>query len=138
MTTRQEAGGAASADGTLTAKRFIYKICSRVVWETAQQAGVFTGAGIDVADGYIHFSTAAQTSETARLHFHGQTGLVLLEVETAALGPALRYERSRDGVLFPHLYGALPASAVRQVWDLTVDATGAPLIPELSGDHGTD
>lgn len=119
-------------------QNLIYKICSREAWEAAQAAGEFTGAGIDVADGYIHFSTAAQTPETARLHFHGQAGLVLIEVETAALGAALRYEPSRGGILFPHLYGALPASAVRRVWDLAQDSTGAPCIPELSGDHGTD
>ncbi len=109
----------------------VYKICPRRDWEAAQAAGAFTGAGIDLADGYIHLSTAAQVRETARLHFRGQPNLALLEVETAALDADLRYEASRGGALFPHLYAPLPVAAVRRVWFLTLDAAGAPRIPEL-------
>ena len=109
----------------------VYKICPRDGWEAAQAAGVFAGAGIDLVDGYIHLSTAEQVRATARLHFHGQQNLALLEVETAALGANLRYEASRGGALFPHLYGPLPVVAVRRTWFLTNDAAGAPLIPEL-------
>lgn len=108
-----------------------YKICPRGDWEAAQAAGAFAGAGIDLADGYIHLSTAEQVGETARLYFHGQQNLALLEVETAALGADLRYEASRGGALFPHLYVPLPVAAVRRVWFLTLDAAGAPSIPEL-------
>lgn len=104
---------------------YVYKICPQSDWETALATGVFTGAGIDLADGYIHLSTMAQVQDTARLHFRGQTGLILLEIETAALGDALRYEASRNGALFPHLYGPLPVVAVRRTWVLTDDAAGA-------------
>lgn len=112
---------------------FVYKICTAAEWRQASGAGAFVGAAIDVRDGFIHLSTAAQVAETARLHFAGQADLMLLEVETAALGDALRYEASRGGALFPHLYGVLPVLAVRRTWMLVADATGAPLIPELSG-----
>lgn len=115
---------------------FVYKICSRAAWAAAQDAGVFTGAAIDLTDGYIHLSTAAQVAATAQLHFHGQSDLALLEVEAAALGAALRYEASRHGALFPHFYGALPVPAVRRVWILSNDEAGAPCIPELSRDDG--
>lgn len=107
----------------------IYKICPRALWETAREAGAFTGAGIDLADGYIHFSTAAQAGETARLHFRGQADLVLLTVETASLGDALKWEPSRGGDLFPHLYAPLPTSAITHVDDLPLDADGVPQMP---------
>ncbi len=82
------------------------------MWREAARDGVFRGAPIDLADGYIHFSTAAQVAETAARHFAGATDLVLVAVDAAALGDALRWEPSRGGALFPHLYGTLPLSAV--------------------------
>ncbi len=85
----------------------IFKILPRAEWETAVARGQFAGSGIDLADGYIHFSSAAQKDETLRLHFAGRTDLVLVAVEAEALGGALKWEASRGGVLFPHLYGPL-------------------------------
>ena len=88
----------------------IFKILPRSEWEAAEAAGRFEGSGIDLADGYIHFSSAEQWPETLRLHFAGRRGLVLVAVEAEALGAALKWETSRGGDLFPHLYGALPTS----------------------------
>ena len=90
----------------------IYKICSLALWEEAQAAGIFTGAPIDHADGYIHFSTAEQLAETAAKHFAGQQDLILLSVDETQLGKALKYEPSRGGALFPHLYGPLELAAI--------------------------
>ncbi|MEA2930368.1 MAG: hypothetical protein QOG38_2796 [Hyphomicrobiales bacterium] len=90
----------------------IYKICDAALWGAAERAGVFHGAPIDVADGYIHFSTAAQVAETAARHFAGVSSLVLIAVDADALGAALRFEPSRGGALFPHVHGPLPMAAV--------------------------
>ena len=89
----------------------IYKIVPRPLWEAARAEGVFRGAPVDLADGYIHFSTAEQVAETARRHFAEQADLLLLRVDTAQLGD-LRWEPSRGGDLFPHLYEPLPLAAV--------------------------
>ena len=109
----------------------IYKICDSALWRAAERARVFAGAPVDHADGYIHFSTADQVAETAARHFAGQTDLVLVAVDATALGPALRYEPSRGGQLFPHLYGSLPLSAVRWVKPLPLGADGRHVFPEL-------
>jgi len=109
----------------------IYKICDRILWRAAEQVGVFTGAAVDQAGGYIHFSTASQAAETAARHFAGQDDLLLIAVDAAALGSALRYEPSRGGQLFPHLYGTLPLSAVRWVKPLPLGADGKHVCPEL-------
>jgi len=85
----------------------IYKICDDSLWQAAVEAGAFEGAEIDLADGYIHFSTAPQMRETAAKHFAGRAGLILIAVEAEALGEALKWEPSRGGDLFPHLYRAL-------------------------------
>ncbi len=91
----------------------IYKILPERLWQDALDAGVFRGAAIDLADGYIHFSAAHQVQETARRHFHGSDGLVLAAFVEATLGPGLRWEPSRGGDLFPHLHGPLdPAAAL--------------------------
>lgn len=110
----------------------IYKICPRPLWDEAMAAAVFTGAPVDVRDGYIHFSTAAQAAETARRHFAGEGDLVLLAVEIADLGEPLRFEPSRGGELFPHLYGPLPLSAVRWVKPLPLGADGRHVFPDLA------
>lgn len=102
----------------------IYKICPRPLWREAEAAGRFTGAPIDHQDGFIHFSTAAQVAETAARHFAGQDDLLLVAVEADALGDGLRYEPSRGGDLFPHLYGPLPLSAVVAVDDMPLGADG--------------
>jgi uncharacterized protein (DUF952 family) len=109
----------------------VYKICPEDSWRAAERAGVFAGAPIDLRDGFIHLSDAAQVRETAAKHFAGQRDLLLIAVDTDALGPALRYERSRGGDLFPHLYGPLPASAVRWVEPLPLGADGRHVFPEL-------
>jgi len=92
----------------------IYKICPADEWREAAAAGVFHGSAVDRRDGYIHFSTAEQVAETARRHFSGQRDLVLVSVDAAALGDALKWEPSRGGALFPHLYGPLDLKAVRR------------------------
>ncbi len=107
----------------------IYKICPEALWREAEASGRFEGAPVDRADGYIHFSTAAQVRETAARHFSGQGGLVLVSVDAEALGGDLRYEPSRGGGLFPHLYAALPLSAVRRVEALPLGPDGAHRFP---------
>lgn len=100
----------------------IYKIVSRREWEIAVSRGVFDGAPVDLADGFIHFSTAAQVAETAARHFAGKSDLLLVAIETQALGDALKWEPSRGGDLFPHLYAPLPTR-------LAVQTTPLPLAP---------
>jgi uncharacterized protein (DUF952 family) len=107
----------------------IFKICPKSLWEEALAAGVFYGAPVDLADGYIHFSTAGQVAETARRHFAGQDDLVLVTVEATGLGPALRWEESRGGDLFPHLYGPLPINAVKRTDALPLGPDGAHVFP---------
>ncbi|GGC83363.1 DUF952 domain-containing protein [Chelatococcus reniformis] len=109
----------------------IYKICPAAAWREAERVRFFLGAPIDLADGFIHFSTAGQVQETAARHFHGQPDLVLVAVDARVLGDALRYEPSRGGALFPHLYGPLPAEAARWVRPLALGTDGVPVIPEL-------
>ena len=109
----------------------IYKILSAAEWRAAERTGAFSGSAIDQRDGYIHFSTAGQAVETARKHFSGQRGLVLLSVDVAALGDRLRWEPSRGGVLFPHLYGALELKVVLRVEPLPLDAQGRHVFPQL-------
>ena len=89
-----------------------FKILTAPQWAQFQAEGVFSGAPVDVADGYIHLSTADQCDETLAKHFAGQTGLVIVEVDLAALGDAIKWEASRGGALFPHIYGMLPMTAV--------------------------
>ncbi|MGG7517388.1 DUF952 domain-containing protein [Allorhizobium undicola] len=108
----------------------IYKILSEALWQASLKQGYFSGAPVDLADGYIHFSTIAQLRETARKHFHGQSGLMLAEIDADRLGDNLKYEPSRGGDLFPHLYGILPLDAVVWVKPLPVDADGAHQFPE--------
>ena len=108
----------------------IYKIVPRQMWNEAQAKGVFDGAPVDHADGFIHFSTKAQVRETAHKHFSGQHDLLLVTIDGQKLGPALIYEPSRGGDLFPHLYGPLPLSAVIAVDELPIDANGLHLFPE--------
>jgi len=109
----------------------IYKICLEPLWRQAEAAGRFDGAPGDLADGFIHFSTAGQAAETAAKHFAGQAGLLLVAVDAAALGPALKYEVSRGGALFPHLHAPLPLSAVRWVKPLPPGPDGRHIFPEL-------
>ena len=89
-----------------------YKILTADQWAQFKTDGVFTGAPVDVADGYIHMSTADQLDETLAKHFAGQSGLVIATIDLTQLGHALKWEVSRGGALFPHYYGALPIAAV--------------------------
>lgn len=110
----------------------IYKIVPEALWREAERTGHFAGAPVDLADGFIHFSTAEQVRETAAKHFAGQADLLLVAVESDRLGEALRYEPSRGGDLFPHLYGALPVASVRSVERLELGPDGRHLFPELA------
>ena len=93
----------------------IYKVVARDVWESARKTGVFKGVSIDLQDGYIHFSTRAQVRETVAKHFAGQTDLLIVAVEAESLGEQIKWEPSRGGDLFPHLYDYLHFSSV--VWE---------------------
>ncbi len=104
----------------------VYKILPRSEWIAAQDAGRFEGSAVDLGDGYIHLSTAEQVIETARLHFAGQNGLVLLQLRAEALGERLKWEPSRGGQLFPHLYGPLHTAEVVSARPLEVNAQGWP------------
>jgi uncharacterized protein (DUF952 family) len=117
----------------LIAKRVptIYKICPASAWREAERQGIYRGSADDARDGYIHFSTAAQVTETARKFFIGQTGLFLVEVDGDALGSALRWERSRNDELFPHLYGELDLGAVLRAMTMHTRSDGTHDIPEL-------
>ncbi|MCV9962629.1 DUF952 domain-containing protein [Pararhizobium sp. BT-229] len=109
----------------------IYKIVPATLWQDALNSGEFKGAAIDLTDGYIHFSTAAQAKETAARHFAGQEGLLLVAVDGEKLGDRLVYEPSRGGDLFPHLYGPLCLDAVLWEKPLPLDADGNHIFPEL-------
>lgn len=108
----------------------IYKIIDRDEWDTARACGRYTGSADDRRDGFIHFSTAAQMKVTAAKHFAGQQNLVLLALEAGRLGEALKWEPSRGGDLFPHLYGSMPASAVVKTWPLLLGEDGTHQFPE--------
>src|SRR5690348_8121024 len=108
----------------------IYKILSRAAWNAAKTRGRFEGSTIDARDGYIHFSTAAQAQETARKHFLGQSDLVVLEVDGDALD--LKWEPSRGGALFPHLYAPLDVKHVRAVHEAPLGADGVPVLGFLA------
>ena len=110
----------------------IYKICENALWREAERAGLFRGAPVDARDGFIHFSTAAQVRETAARHFAGAADLMLIAVEAAALGGALRWEVSRGGDLFPHLYGPLPLAAVLWAKPLPLGGGRRHVFPELA------
>ena len=109
----------------------IYKICSQSEWKTAQAAQAFTGSAVDIQDGFIHFSAKQQLNETVRRHFAGQTNLMLLVIDPSALGADLKWEPSRGGQLFPHLYAALPTSSVIHAEPLTYDKHGDVVIPQI-------
>lgn len=111
----------------------IYKISTKALWHEAENKSVFTGAPVDLADGFIHFSTADQVKETAARHFAGQADLLLVAIDDQKLGPALKYEPSRGGALFPHLYAPLDLSAVVGVKPLPLGADGVHEFPPLEG-----
>jgi uncharacterized protein (DUF952 family) len=108
----------------------VFHICDRSAWNLAKTSGCYEGSDLDRRDGFIHFSTREQAVETAALHLSGREGLVLLEVDADALGGALKWEESRNGALFPHLYGTLPTGTVRAAHDLPVGPDGRHIFPE--------
>jgi uncharacterized protein (DUF952 family) len=110
----------------------IYKICPASAWAEAAATGVYTGSADDIRDGYIHFSRAEQVEATLYRHFPGRADLVLLAVPVAALAGDLKYEPSRGGALFPHLYGVLSAAAVLWQAPLPLNAEGLHSVPDLT------
>jgi uncharacterized protein (DUF952 family) len=110
----------------------LYKICRATEWDAARAAGKYEGSEVDRRDGYIHLSTAAQVAETARRHFAGQDGLVLVALEEAGLGPNLRYEPARGGDLFPHVYGSIDPGWVRWVKPLRLGPDGMLILPAIA------
>lgn len=110
----------------------IYKILPRAEWTRAAAEGRFEGSAVDLADGFIHFSTGAQAAETARRHFAGQGDLIVLAIEADDLGEALVWEPSRGGDLFPHLYGALAADKVLALTEAPLDEDGVPQLGDLA------
>jgi uncharacterized protein (DUF952 family) len=110
----------------------VYKICPENLWRNAEKTGFFEGAPIDVLDGYLHFSTGKQVYETAAKHFAGQDDLLLIAIDADALGAALRYEPSRGGDLFPHLYAPLPLTAVLWVKPLPLGRDDQHVFPDLA------
>jgi uncharacterized protein (DUF952 family) len=111
--------------------KIIYKICPEPLWREAEKAGIFTGAAIDIIDGYLHFSTGQQVRETAARHFADQDDLLLIAIDGDRLGTELRYEPSRGGDLFPHLYAPLSMSAVLWVKPLPLGDDGRHVFPDL-------
>lgn len=108
----------------------IYKLEDKNVWDRALADGMYQGAPIDLADGFIHFSTADQVRETAAKHFPRRENLMLVAVDTATLGLALKWEPSRGGALFPHLYAALDPRTATEVIALPLDAHGRHIFPK--------
>ena len=111
----------------------IYKVCGKDAWEQAARAGIYRGSPDDLRDGYIHFSSAAQVRDTAARHFAGVAGLLLVAVNAQAVASALRWEPSRGGDLFPHLYQDLPMSAVQWAVPLPVGMDGCHAFPAMLG-----
>ena len=110
--------------------RYVYKVATQNAWDAACRIGAFAGSGDDVRDGFIHLSEPRQLAGTLAKHFRGQSDLVLITLEADALGDGLKWEPSRDGDLFPHLYAALPVAAAREVRALKLDDGGVPIVPE--------
>jgi len=117
----------------------IYKLVPASAWQVAEAAGSFTGSPVDLADGYIHLSTASQVAETAAKHFAGVADLLVVAVSTAAVAANLRWEPSRGGALFPHIYGVLPLDAVLSVTPVPLGVDGQRAWPDhlaLAGHSG--
>ena len=109
----------------------VYKILPAALWHEAKRQGVFRGSPVDIQDGFIHFSSAEQAPETAAKHFAGERDLVLLRVDAGRLGGRLKWEPSRGGALFPHLYGDLELAAVIHIEPLPLAADGRHQFPPL-------
>lgn len=110
----------------------IYKICPASAWREAEKQGIYRGSADDLRDGFIHFSAPSQVAGTAKKHFSGQTGLLLIAVDADALGDALRWEPSRGDELFPHLYANLDPRTATAVLDMPLRPDGSHDIPEFA------
>ena len=110
----------------------IFKIFAAEEWAALEREGETAGAPVDLTDGFIHFSTAEQVPETAAKHFAGREALVLVAVEAEALGDALKWEPSRGGVLFPHLYAPLRLDRVLWAKPLPLSPYGAHVLPGMT------
>ncbi len=108
---------------------FAYKILTGEQWAAFREEGIFHGAPVDLADGYIHLSGRDQVLGTLEKHFAGQDNLILAMVDLAALGSTVKWEVSRGGALFPHIYGPLPMTAVTTKAKLRLDETGQHVLP---------
>jgi uncharacterized protein (DUF952 family) len=111
--------------------RLIFKIVPEDLWKEAGREGLFKGAPVDLADGYIHFSTAEQARETAAKHFAGQSNLLLAAFDADACGADLKWESSRGGDLFPHLYAELDPKSALWVRPLPLGSDGNHVFPDL-------
>ncbi len=109
--------------------QIVYKILTAAEWQSAVAAGRYEGSADDARDGFIHLSTAQQLQGTAAKHFADKPGLVLVAFDAAALGPRLKWEPSRGGALFPHLYAPLPTAAATSVAPLPLGQDGVPTLP---------
>lgn len=108
---------------------FVFKILRSVEWEAAEQRGAFSGSADDVRDGFIHMSTLEQLQGTLAKHFGGEAGLVLLQIEADAVRSELKWESSRGGALFPHLYADLPLKAVSRTFSIAMTESGEHMLP---------
>lgn len=108
----------------------IFHMCKRNDWQSAQDSGLYQGSGDDLADGFMHFSTAEQVAESAAKHRAGVADLLLIAVASGSLGAALKWEPSRGGQLFPHLYGGLDPTMVASARELPLGADGFHVFPE--------
>jgi uncharacterized protein (DUF952 family) len=108
----------------------VFKVTTRTAWESARASGTLAASEDDERDGFIHLSTAHQLAATLAKHFKAQRDLVLIELDAAALGADLRWERSRGQDFFPHLYASLPTAAVRAAFPLELDTNGAHILPQ--------
>lgn len=108
---------------------FVYKVLTQAMWAEAQRVGAFAGSPVDLRDGFIHLSAAEQVEETVRLHFGGQADLVLVRVAAEAIADGLKWEPSRGGKLFPHLFGTLPLAAIESVAELPMGEDGFHRFP---------
>ena len=113
------------------ASNLVYKIIAAAEWRAAERDGIFHGAAVDRHDGYIHFSTAAQVAETAARHFAGQADLLLVAFDAVAFGSVLKWEPSRGGALFPHLYGTLHPHAACWIKPLPLGRDGKHVFPSF-------
>lgn len=109
----------------------VYKIMTRRAWTDAEVSGAYIGSPLDLKDGFIHLSTAEQAHETARLHFRGQSDLIVVGFEAEGFGDGLKWEPSRGGELFPHLYQALPVKGALSIDEVGLDAEMTPILPDL-------